>query len=97
MEVIFRLQGAEFVWDEHKARINVGKHGITFEEAAEAFFDPFYQAGDASVQEERRDFVIGYSALQNLLLVVHVVRGDRIRIISARQATRAEKKLYEAA
>ena len=97
MEVIFRLHGAEFEWDEHKARINTDKHGITFEEAVEAFFDPFYQTGDASVQEERRDFVIGYSALQNLLLVVHVVRGYRIRIISARQATRAERKLYEEA
>jgi uncharacterized DUF497 family protein len=97
MEVIFRLQGAEFVWDEHKARSNVDKHSVTFEEAAEAFFDPFYQAGDASVEEEHRDFVIGYSALLNLLLVVHVERGNRIRIISARQATRAERKLYEEA
>jgi uncharacterized DUF497 family protein len=97
MEVIFRLQGAEFVWDDNKARSNANKHGITFEEAAEAFFDPFYQAGDASVQEERRGFVIGYSTLLNLLLVVHVERGNRIRIISARQATRAERKLYEEA
>jgi uncharacterized DUF497 family protein len=97
MEVVFRLQGAEFEWEAQKARINVDKHGVTFEEAAEVFFDPFYQTGDASVQEERRDFVIGYSTSQNLLLLVYVERGARIRIISARQTTRAERKLYEEA
>jgi uncharacterized protein len=97
MEVIFRLQGTEFEWEAQKARSNADKHGITFEEAAEVFFDPFYQTGDASVREERRDFVIGYSVSQNLLLVVHVERGKRIRIISARQTTHAERKLYEEA
>jgi uncharacterized protein len=67
------------------------------DETTQAFFDPFYQAGDASVQEERRDFVIGYSTLLNLLSVVHVERGNRIRVISACQATHAERKLYEEA
>jgi uncharacterized DUF497 family protein len=82
-----------------KAHSNVEKHGVTFEEAAEVFLDPFYQIGDASTDtdEEQRDFIIGYSSSSRLLLVVHTVRGQRTRIISARPATRAERQLYEAA
>jgi hypothetical protein len=68
---------------------------VTFEEAAEAFFDPFYQTGDASVNDEWRAFVLGYSLAQRLLLVIYIERGERTRIISARPATRAERKLYE--
>lgn len=52
MHIYYRLQGVEFEWDENKARANVAKHGVTFEEAAEAFFDPFYREGDASVDQE---------------------------------------------
>jgi uncharacterized protein len=95
MDITYRLQGVTFEWDEQKARTNVEKHGVTFEEAAEAFFDPFCQGGDASAHGERRDFVLGYSLTQRLLLVVHRDRSNRTRIISARQATRAERKLYE--
>ena len=95
MDIVYRLQGLEFEWDESKARRNVEKHGVTFEEAAEAFFDPFYQTGDASVDDELRDFVLGYSLAQRLLLVIYTERGERTRIISARPATRAERKLYE--
>jgi uncharacterized DUF497 family protein len=97
MDIIYRLQGLEFEWDEDKARRNVEKHGVTFEEATEAFFDPFYQTGDASVNDELRDFVLGYSLAQRLLLVIYTERGERTRIISARPATRAERKLYEEA
>jgi uncharacterized protein len=97
MDVTYRLQGTTFEWDEDKARSNVEKHGITFEEAAEAFFDPFSLAGDASVQGEDRDSLLGYSLTQRLLLVVHTERSSRTRIISARLATRAERKLYERA
>jgi uncharacterized DUF497 family protein len=97
MDIIYRLQGLEFEWDEDKGRRNVEKHGVTFEEAAEAFFDPFYQTGDASVNDELRDFILGYSLAQRLLLVIYTERGERTRIISARPATRAERKLYEEA
>jgi len=97
MDNIYRLQGLEFEWDEDKARRNVEKHGVTFEEAAEAFFDPFYQMVDASVNDELRDFILGYSLAQRLLLVIYTERGERPRIISARPATRAERKLYEEA
>lgn len=95
MDVIYRLQGVEFEWDAEKARSNVAKHGVTFEEAVEAFFDPFYQTGDASIDDEQRDFILGYSTLQRLLLVVYTERHERTRIISARPAPRHERKLYE--
>jgi len=97
MDIVYRLQGAEFEWDENKAQNNIQKHGVTFEEAAEVFFDPFYQTGDASVHEERRDFIIGYTFSQRLLLAVYTERGNRTRIISSRPATRAERKVYEEA
>jgi len=99
MDPIYRLQGVEFEWDDHKAQQNVEKHGVTFEEAAEVFFDPFYQYGDATPAEadEQRDFILGYSVAQRLLLVVYTERTERTRIISARLATRAERKQYESA
>ncbi len=97
MNVIYRLQGLEFEWYENKARSNREKHGVAFEEAAEVFFDPFFQEGDASVNDEQRDFIIGYSLSQRVLLVVWTERGTRARIISARPAARSERKLYEEA
>lgn len=95
MEFVYRLQDIEFEWDENKAQSNIDKHGVTFEEAAEVFLDPFYQIGNASVNNEQRDFIIGYSFEQRLLLVVYVERIQQTRIISARPTTRAERKLYE--
>jgi len=97
MDIIYRLQGVEFEWEENKAWSNVEKHGVAFEEAAEVFFDPFYQRGDASVNDEQRDFIIGYSLYPRLLLVVYTKRGERTRLISARPVTRFERKLYEEA
>ena len=98
MDIIYRLQGIEFEWDDDKANSNIQKHGVTFEEAAEVFFDPFYQTGDASIgHDEQRDFIIGYTFSQRLLLAVSTERDERTRIISARPATRVERKLYEEA
>jgi len=98
MDVTYQLQGVLFEWDEDKAQTNVQKHGVTFEEAAEVFFDPFYQTGDASADgNEERDFIIGYTFSQRLLLAVYTERGDRTRIISARSATRTERIVYEEA
>ncbi|MFO7538694.1 MAG: BrnT family toxin [Chloroflexota bacterium] len=97
MDILYQLQGINFEWDESKARANVQKHGVTFAEAAEVFFDPFYQSGDASDNYEEREFILGYSLSQRILLVVYVERGDRTRIISARPATHHERKLYEEA
>ncbi len=98
MDVTYRLQGMEFEWDENKAAANIQKHGVTFEEAAEVFLDPFFQMGDASAgDKEERDFIIGYTFSQRLLLAVYTERVTRTRIISARPATRAERKVYEEA
>jgi uncharacterized protein len=93
--VRYQRQGIEFEWDGIKAQVNFDKHGVSFEEASEVFFDPFYQSGNASVDGEQRDFILGYSLSQRILLVVYVERDSRTRVISARPATRTEKKLYE--
>ncbi len=97
MDVYFVLNGITFVWNEEKARTNFGKHdGVTFEQAAEAFFDPFLVVVDASRNSEGRDGVIGLDSRWNLLYVVHIERdNDTIRIISARKATRKEREYYE--
>jgi uncharacterized DUF497 family protein len=97
MDIIYQLQGVEFEWDEHKAKTNIRKHGVTFEEAVEVFFDPFYQEGDAFENGEQRDFILGYSFSQHLLLVIYTERSKRTRVISARPATRFERTLYEEA
>jgi len=97
VRVFYRLQDSEFEWDEKKAKSNIRKHGVSFEEAAEAFLDPFYKSGEASVDDEERDYIIGYSLSLRLLLVVYTERGRRNRIISARLVTKAERKSYEEA
>jgi uncharacterized protein len=97
MDILYRLQGIGFEWDRNKEESNIEKHGVTFEEAAEVFLDPFYQLGDATANDEQRDLIVGYSLASRLLLVVYVQRGKRTRIISARPATRTERKLYEQA
>ena len=96
MDIEYQLQDIRFQWDENKAQSNVQKHHVHFEEAAEVFFDPFHQTGDASTDDEQRDFVLGYSFQQRILLVVYVERDQWTRIISARRATPPERrKLYE--
>ena len=98
MDARFVLQGVKFIWDEDKARTNPRHHdGITFEQAAEAFFDPFLKVVDASRNDEPRDAIIGMDARWNLLFVVHIeVEEGAIRLISARRATRRERTEYEA-
>lgn len=95
MDKTFELNGVEFEWDEEKYAVNLGKHGVKFEEAAEVFFDPENQFGDASVNGEFREYVLGYSLSNRILLVVFVERDVLMRIISARRATSQERKEYE--
>ena len=95
MDIAYRLENLEFEWTLEKAERNIDKHGVTFKEAAEVFLDPFYVMGDASANDEDRKFVLGYSLAERLLLVVHLERRQTIRIISARVATRTERRLYE--
>jgi uncharacterized DUF497 family protein len=87
----------QFTWEPQKAASNLRKHKVGFPEAATAFADPLsltISDPDHSVGEER--FVlIGQSERRRLVVVAHVERGDLIRIISARPATRRERKTYE--
>jgi uncharacterized protein len=87
----------ELEWDPAKARVNVRKHGVTFEEAATVFGDPLsVTIGDPlHSTDEQRFIIVGRSRPGRIIVVVHVDRGHRIRIISARPATRREKRKYE--
>jgi uncharacterized DUF497 family protein len=97
MDVYFVINSINFVWNDEKARINPANHdGVTFQQATEAFFDPFLVVVDASRNDEEREAVIGLDKRWNLLYVVYVEReNDVIRIISARKATRKEREYYE--
>jgi uncharacterized protein len=84
-----------FVWDARKARTNLKKHGVSFEEASTAFDDQLGAYYPDSLHDDRF-ILIGYSRQRRLLYVVHAeVRPEAIRIISARKATRHEKARYE--
>ena len=87
----------QFEWDPEKAARNLAKHGVSFDEASTVFGDPL--AGTISdprhSPEEQRFVTIGHSADGSLIVVVHVERDHRTRIISARRATRRERKRYE--
>ncbi len=87
----------EFEWDGAKASANLRKHGVSFEEAATVFLDEHAKVFDDpdSGSSESRFLLVGLSAVSRLLVVVHLERGDRIRIISARKATRPERRIVE--
>ena len=96
MDVLFLLQGQQFVWDSEKASANLKKHGVSFEVACQVFFDPFLRIEDASDGDELRDGAIGMSEDWKILFVVHVVcERSAIRMISARPATAQERRAYE--
>ena len=86
-----------FEWDSNKAATNLAKHGVSFEEAKTVFDDPlyidFYDLDHSD--DEHRYIMIGMSEQNRLLLVAYTERGDVIRLISEREATRAERKAYE--
>ena len=86
-----------FEWDARKAKSNLAKHGVSFEEASTVFGDPWSLTIPDPVhsQVEARAIVLGQSHRRKLLVVVHTERGDNIRIISARRASRRERKSYE--
>ena len=86
-----------FEWDKRKAKANDAKHGVSFEEASTVFGDPLSLTVYDPLHSDSEDrFVtIGLSADSEMLVVVHVDREDRVRIISARHATRRETRNYE--
>lgn len=86
-----------YEWDPTKAAANLKKHRVSFEEAASVFLDPgalTFRDPDRS-DEEEREVTIGHSGRQRVLFVAHAERDDRVRIISARRATRRERRQYE--
>ena len=87
----------DFEWDPRKAEINLRKHGISFTEAGTIFGDDLaitVPDPDHSNDEDRY-ITIGWSNRRRLLMVSHTDRGNQIRIISARELTKAERKEYE--
>jgi hypothetical protein len=86
-----------FDWDKKKAAGKLVKHKVSFEEAATVFGDPLsdtFDDPDHSV-EEQRFLIIGHSEMGRLLFVSHADDGETVRIISAREPTRAEREAYE--
>jgi hypothetical protein len=86
-----------YEWDPRKAKANERKHRLPFEEAASVFLDPMaitFPDPDHSDDEER-EITIGFTKRLRIVLVSHSRRGDRLRIISARAATRTERRQYE--
>ena len=87
----------DFEWDPQKAIANLQKHGVSFAEAGTVFGDNFaitVPDPDHSRNEERF-ITIGWSNRRRLLMVSHTDRGNYIRIISARELTKSERKAYE--
>ena len=95
---LYRYLDQTFEWSRQKALRNVFNHGVRFTEAATVFFDEdaLAQPDEAHSEQEERYTVIGRSVKARELFVVHVFRGERIRIIRARKATPDERRDYEA-
>ncbi len=86
-----------FKWNLKKAKTNLEKHGVSFEEASTAFKDPLSLTIDDPLHSsgEERLVLIGMSYNNRMLVVVHTERGDNIRIISARKTSKKERNYYE--
>jgi uncharacterized DUF497 family protein len=91
------MVGIAFEWDRRKDAANLRKHGLGFAEASTVFDDPLsitIPDPDYTIDEERF-VIIGMSSQRSLLIVVHTIRGERIRLISARPTTKHEIRNYE--
>ena len=96
MNVQLTLHDITFEWDSYKAATNVHKHDVYFEVACEVFFDPFLRyLEDEFIDGELRETIIGMTENWHLLYVVFVLRGDIVRLISARRVTKPERRWYE--
>ena len=91
------MENSGFEWDDEKAQSNLKKHGVSFDEATTIFNDPRIAtiSNPDHSEDEERYISIGMSVIMRLLSIIHTFREERIRLISARKATRAEKKNYE--
>ena len=87
----------EFEWDPEKDESNQREHGVSFAEASTVFLDPLHATvlDERYALEELRFRTVGQTVAGRLIIVAHADRGDRIRIISARDATNRERRQYE--
>jgi uncharacterized protein len=92
MYIPFRI---DFEWDRRKAEANLAKHGVDFADAVEVLLDALALTVADEDPAEERFVTIGVDGLNRILVVVYTWRGERIRIISARRATRRERTQYE--
>ena len=97
MDITETTKELKFCWDKNKATHNIKKHGITFDEATTVFTDTLSLtiADPLHSNHEERFIIIGQSLKKQLLVVIHTDWEDTIRIISARLATKRERKRYE--
>lgn len=97
MGIEYELRGIRFRWNKGKTKLNIKNHdGVSFEQAAQVFFDPFVQYLDASRNNEKREGALGCDFEFRLLFVVHLdVEDEFIRIVSARKAEPHERECYE--
>ena len=97
MDDIYVYLDQVFEWDRMKAARNAIRHSVRFPEAASAFFDgnALFEADPDHSADESRFIVLRYSVRSKVLLVVHVLRGERIRLLSARAATPSERRRYD--
>lgn len=90
------MEEYEFEWDRNKAITNIKKHGISFEEAKDVFYDEYalmFDDPEHSISEDRYN-IIGESKLRKVLIVCYCFRNNNIRIISSRKATPKERNVY---
>ncbi len=87
----------DFEWDDTKAESNERKHGVSFAEAMTVFADPLALTGfdPGHSDDDDRFITMGTSTAGRLLIVSHTDRGDKIRLLSAREASRRERRDYE--
>lgn len=96
MDIEYELRGIRFRWNANKAKLNLKNHAVSFEQAAQVFFDPLVQYRDASRNGETRDGALGCDFNFRVLFVVHLeIEEEFIRIISARRAEPHERESYE--
>jgi uncharacterized DUF497 family protein len=85
----------EFEWDPHKAVANTKKHGVDLADAVSVLYDRLAITLPDDHADEERFITVGSDALGRILVVAYTWRGERIRLISARKATRTERGVYE--
>lgn len=87
----------QFEWDDAKAKANLKKHGVAFDEALSVFADPLARIFDDPdhSEDETRELIVGFSTKPRLLVVGFTERSGRVRLIHARRAIKAERKRHE--